>query len=75
MTVTQMIRQLEAIKDNYGNIRISVNKPGLIDGNGTFQICDVVDVKREWVPTVDGDGFSETNKDGSERGTWRAVLS
>ena len=74
MTVTQLIRQLEALKAKHGNLSVTVNKPELFDGNGTWDVCTISSVTAEWVPLADEDGGIAHTKAGHERGSMQFVL-
>lgn len=74
MTVTQLISQLEKLKEKHGNLRVSVNKDELWDGNDCWVICDISTAIADWVPLSDDDGGVAYTKAGIERGSWRIVL-
>lgn len=74
MTVTQLIRHLEKLKEKHGNLKVSVNKDQLNDGNGCWVICDISTVDADWVPLSDDDGGVAYTKAGAERGSMRIIL-
>lgn len=67
MTVNALSKIIDKLKEKgLGRNNIGVDKKSLFDGNGTWQICDIKTAEYEWLPICDGDGFSKTNKNGSE---------
>lgn len=75
MTLNKLIKELTKLQAKHGRCDINVNKASLWDGNGTFVVCGIEKVSAEWISECDGDGFRIENKDGSERGRIRVVLS
>lgn len=68
MTLSKFIKELQKLeKAGHGRATVGVNKRTLWDGNETFCICEVAEVDHDFVSIVDGDGFTEFNKDGTER--------
>lgn len=75
MTVTALIKVLEAIRDDGGGrLQAVINKDSLWDGNQTFNNCDIHAVEVETIYVVDGDGGIIVNKDGSHRCRTSAVI-
>ena len=77
MQVRTLIAKLEEIQSVHGN-RLPVTCSSKLMQqacNGVFDITDISKVKVDWVLTVDGDGFQEHRKDGTERGRTCVVLS
>ncbi len=74
MTVTQLIRRLEALKAKHGNIRVGIDSTDLLDGNGAFNIVNVHQAEVDWVALVDGDGSQEFTKSGLARGAYYIVM-
>jgi hypothetical protein len=74
MTVTQLIRQLEKLKEKHGNLKVVVNKEELDDGNGCWAVCHISTVVAEWVYLSDDDGGVAYTKAGRERGTTQIIL-
>lgn len=76
MTVKQLIKRLEAIVKENGNVTVGVDWRALRDGsNGVHDIANVADVETHVVNQVDGDGFTIQNKDGTERVRITAIIS
>lgn len=67
MTINALSKILNQLKEKgLGRKGVTVDKKSLFDGNGTWQICDIKCAEYELLPFCDGDGFSKTNKDGTE---------
>lgn len=71
MTVAKLIKMLEKLPPR---AKVVVDKESLWDGNGTFTISNVESLEYEFVNLCDGDGFTEFRKDGSEKGSFQAIL-
>lgn len=74
MTITKLIKRLEALRAKHGNVKVCVDHDSLWTGNGTFNICDVSGIDVSSIRIADGDGFTVINKDGSERERTCAVI-
>lgn len=75
MTLGKLIKSLQELQASVGSrIEVSVDKESLWDGNKTFCICAIEDVKVTWVLDVGGDGETQYTKAGRERGKYRVVL-
>lgn len=75
VTLGKLIRELQKLEKKVGpRTTVSIDKPTFNDGNDTWNICGVEMVKSVYVNTVDGDGFTVVNKDGTERGKTEVVL-
>jgi hypothetical protein len=76
MTLNKLIKLLEQLRDQgYGRRNVVADKDSLWDGNDTFNACDINSAYVEWLATVDGDGFAQYRKDGTERGSVHVLLS
>lgn len=76
MTLDNLIKRLEAIRQIHGGrIKACINSDDLDTGHGTWIICNVQDVKFEYVRQVDGDGCQEVLADGSEKMSKCVVIS
>lgn len=73
MTLSKFIKTLQKLEPKYGRHSVAVDKDSLIGGDEAM-ICQVTEVKTEYVYTSDGDGGIITNKDGSERGATMVVI-
>jgi hypothetical protein len=68
MTLNRLKKLVDAeVARGNGRVRVCVDKSSLWDGNGTFEICDLAEAQIMHIPIVDGDGFHETHKDGTEK--------
>ena len=75
MTLNRLIKELQKLQvEGHGRWPVACDKTTLWDGNGTFEICDVVKVEAVWVTFADDDGFHVENKDGTERMVKSIVL-
>lgn len=75
MTAKQLIKALEKIVAEHGNVKVGASWEDLRDSsNGTYTVANISGVEVEVVNQVDGDGFTITNKDGTERTKKTAVL-
>lgn len=74
MTVKQLIKALEKVVAEHGNVPVCVDWPEFQAwANGVGEIIDVHEVVYDEIPLVDGDGFRELTKSGVER-TKRCVV-
>jgi hypothetical protein len=69
MTINQLIKQLVKLRDEHGKtIRICADTNSLRRScNDTWSVIDVSEAEFEVIELVDGDGFKEYRKDGTER--------
>lgn len=75
MTAKQLIKQLEKIVEQHGNIDVAVNWEELANAqNRVGNIANVNEVVFDRVRVCDGDGFTIINKDGSERTIRTAII-
>lgn len=75
MTAKQMIKALQAIVAEHGNVKVAVDWKQFDCSNGVYDIVDTKAVTYQVIPLVDGDGFHIENKDGTERMQRTAVIS
>lgn len=76
MTLNAFIKKLQKLAGaGHGRAKVTADRPTFYDGNGTWNICDVRSVKHDRVNQINGDGFHEENKDGSERTKSCIVIS
>lgn len=68
MTAKQLIKRLEKLVAEHGNVHICVDWQAIRDScNGVFDIVDVQEADFDSVRLADGDGFTEYTKAGLER--------
>lgn len=76
MTITQLIKRLESLRKKHGNVHVGVNRDDIEKAlNGVGNIVDLEFATDQYVLKCDGDGFTEHNKDGTERGRTMVVLA
>jgi hypothetical protein len=68
MTVTQLIRKLERLREKHGNCQVAVNcREMLAKFSDVFDIVSVETAEFEQVLQADGDGFGLTDSQGREK--------
>lgn len=73
MTLSKLIKELQKLEaKGAGRVHVGVDKSTLWDGNGTFEVCDVVSVKYKVLEMADDDGFARYTKRG--RGIVRSTI-
>jgi hypothetical protein len=76
MTVTQLIKQLEKLRAKHGNLKVCVDRDDIEHAlNGVGTVVSLAFTSVMWVGECDGDGFTVSNKDGTERGRNEIVLA
>jgi hypothetical protein len=74
MTAKQLIKTLEKLVAEHGNVPVCADCPALLDAsNGVFEIANVTEAELGMIRQCDGDGFTIQNKDGTER-TRRCIV-
>lgn len=76
MTINKLIKILQALEAKHGKrVQVCAAARELLDYcNNTYSHVDVLAVRYEEISHCDGDGFTQYNKDGSERVLSRIVL-
>ncbi len=65
MTLSKLIKVLQKMeREGAGRSPVGVDKTTLWDGNGTFEVCDVVKVQFMVLDVADDDGFAKYTKRG-----------
>lgn len=76
MTAKRLIRELEKVVAKSGNVEVLVNADEIHvrRGDAESEFVGVKEIEATYLYVSDGDGFIETNKDGSERGRTCVVI-
>jgi hypothetical protein len=75
MTIAKLAKIVNQIVEcGNGRQYVAVHKDTLDTGNNTFNVCEIYKAEMQRINICDGDGFTEENKDGSERSRLCLVL-
>lgn len=75
MTITQLIKRLERIRSEQGNVRVCANAEELWDScNRVWDVVDIKSVDFQIIEQVDGDGFHEIDSKGRAKSCRTVVL-
>lgn len=76
MTINKLIKLLQALEAKHGKrVQVCAAARELLDyHNDTYSHVDVLSARYEVMNHVDGDGFTQYNRDGSEKTLSRIVL-